>query len=170
MPQHQTALPANPVRPVPPRRRRFLFPDWKRLIGQIEAARPSKLDRDERIAFWINAYNVLTIDLVLHHYPVDSIKDIGSFFSPVWKKPVAEIEGQSVSLGRIEHEILRPMHEPRIHAAIVCASTSCPSLARTPFRPDHLDSDLTAAMQSWLSSPTKGIRIDRAAKRVSRLR
>jgi hypothetical protein len=141
--------------------------DWSRLVRQVEAARPSRMGRDERIAYWINAYNILAIDLILRHYPIASIKDIGSFFTPVWKKAVAEIEGESISLGQIEHEILRPMGEARIHASIVCASTSCPALARTPFRADSLDADLTAAMRSWLASPTKGMRIDRAAKRLT---
>ena len=140
---------------------------WNDLVSQVGSARPSLLDRDAQIAFWINAYNILTIDLVVKHYPLESIKDIGSFFSPVWDIEVATIEGRPISLGEIEHEILRPMGEPRIHAAIVCASTSCPPLARTPFRPDRLEEDLSAAMRAWLGSDQKGIRIDRGARRVT---
>ena len=140
---------------------------WSELVSQVESARPSQLDRDEQIAFWVNAYNILTIDLIVKHYPLESIKDIGSFFSPVWDIEVATIEGRPISLGQIEHEILRPMGEPRIHAAIVCASTSCPPLARMPFRPDRLDEDLSAAMRAWLSSEEKGIHIDRRDGRVT---
>jgi hypothetical protein len=139
---------------------------WQTLVSQVEDARPSQLDRDARMAFWINAYNILTIDLIVKHYPLESIKDIGSFFSPVWDIDVATIEDRPISLGGIEHEVLRPMGEPRIHAAIVCASTSCPPLARTPFRPDRLDEDLSAAMRTWLASDQKGIRIDRRGRRV----
>ncbi len=141
--------------------------DWKLLAGQLRAAKPSRLQRSERLAYWINAYNILTIDLVLDHYPVESIRDIGSFFSPVWKVPVAVIEGREVSLDDIEHEILRKMGEPRIHAAIVCASTSCPPLARSPFRPESLDADLDGAMRTWLADPRKGISIDRARNVVT---
>jgi len=140
---------------------------WKELVSQVGGARPSLLDRDAQIAFWINAYNILTIDLIVKHYPLESIKDIGSFFSPVWGIDVATIEGRPISLGEIEHEILRPMGEPRIHAAIVCASTSCPPLARTPFRPDRLEQDLSAAMRAWLGSDQKGVRIDRREQRVT---
>lgn len=136
------------------------------LVRQIERAKPSTLDRDEKLAFWINAYNLLALDLVVKHYPVDSIKDIGSFFSPVWDIEVAKIEGRAVSLGGIEHEILRKMSEPRIHAAIICASTSCPPLARTPFSPATIDADLNAAMHSWLMSDEKGIAINRSARSV----
>jgi hypothetical protein len=140
--------------------------DWKRLARQVREATPSKLNREERLAFWINAYNILTIDLILDHYPVASIRDIGSFFFPVWDKPVATIEEREVSLGFIEHEILRKMGEPRIHAAIVCASTSCPPLARTPYRPESIDRELSAAMTTWLASPKKGIAIDRDQKQI----
>jgi hypothetical protein len=142
-------------------------PDWNRLVRQVESARPSGFDRNERLAYWINAYNILTIDLVLKHYPVESIKNIGSFFSPVWNVEVATIEGRAVSLGEIEHEILRPIGEPRIHAAIVCASLSCPPLARTPFQADRLDADLAAAMRTWLANPKKGVRIDRASNQIT---
>lgn len=140
--------------------------DWKQLSKEVRGARPSKLDRKGRLAFWINAYNILTIDLILEHYPVASIRDIGSFLFPVWNKEVATIEGRTLSLGEIEHEILRKMGEPRIHAAIVCASTSCPPLARTAFRAKTLDADLNAAMRRWLANPAKGVAIDRVEKRV----
>jgi len=142
-------------------------PEWKTLVRQVSSARPSRLSRQGQIAYWINAYNILSIDLVAKHYPVSSIKDIGSFFSPVWGLEVARIEGQSISLGQIENEILRPMGDPRVHSAIVCASISCPPLARTPFRPEALDADLEAAMRVWLESPHKGIRIDRSARRIT---
>lgn len=146
-------------------------PDWKRLASQVRAAQPSRLTRNEQLAFWLNAYNILTIDLILQHYPVDGIKQIGSFFSPVWDVEVATIEGRALSLGQIEHDILRKMAEPRIHGAIVCASVSCPPLARTPFRSDHLDEDLSAAMRMWLANRQKGISIDRPARviRLSRI-
>ncbi|MBY0401284.1 DUF547 domain-containing protein [Myxococcota bacterium] len=135
--------------------------DLDQLVAQIEASKPSQLDRAGRLAFWINAYNILTLDLVRKHHPLASIKDIGSFFSPVWQKPVARIEGRSMTLDTIEHAILRPIGEPRIHAAIVCASKSCPPLRRTPFRPETLDADLEDALRRFLASPGKGIAIDR---------
>lgn len=136
------------------------------LVAQLKAARPSTLGHNARLAFWINAYNILTLDLVRRNHPVASIKDIGSFFSPVWKIELATIEGSAISLDTIEHEILRKEGDPRIHGAIVCASKSCPPLLRRPFRPETLDADLDFAMRAWLKSPAKGVAIDRAAKEV----
>ena len=141
-------------------------PGWKKLSSQLRGARPGKLGREAQLAYWINAYNVFTVDLIVEHYPVESIRDIGSFLFPVWDEHVATIEGRELSLGAIEHEILRKMGEPRIHAAIVCASTSCPPLMRTAFRAERLDEQLDAAMRRWLASPEKGVRIDRARRTV----
>ena len=142
-------------------------PRWRTLTEQLEATRPEQLRaRPETLAFWINAYNVLAIDLVIRHYPVESIRDIGSFFRPVWKRAAGTISGRVLSLAEIEHQILRPLGEPRIHVAIVCASTSCPSLAREPFEAERLEEQLDRAMRRFLASPDKGMRIDRAAGRI----
>jgi hypothetical protein len=136
--------------------------DWQRLLRNVAQARPEDLrGQSERLAFWINVYNVLAIDVVLRHYPVESIKDAGRLFTPVWKIDAGTVGGRIRSLHEIEHEILRPMGEPRIHAAIVCASTSCPSLAREPYTAAQLDAQLDAALASFLADPRKGLAVDR---------
>lgn len=134
------------------------------LLALAEAPKPS--NKNEELALWINAYNILAIEMVRSHYPVESIRDVGSFFNPVWKRDAGIVAGRAVTLHEIEHEILRPIGDPRIHAAIVCASTSCPSLAREPFRTDHIDAQLDAAVERWLASPTKGLRVDRPSRRI----
>ena len=105
--------------------------DWKKLVASLAATDPETLrTRNERLAFWVNAYNILAIDLVAANYPLESIRDIGSFFSPVWKREGGRIGGKPYSLDEIEHEIVRPMGDPRAHAAVICASTSCPAVYR----------------------------------------
>lgn len=139
--------------------------DWRRLVASLAAADPSKLETSgARLAFWINAYNVLAIDLVLQSYPVDSIRDIGSLLRPVWKRPAGRVAGEPVTLDWIEHRVLRPMGEPRIHAAIVCASVSCPSLLREPWRADRLEAQFDVALKTWLADRDKGLRIDEGAE------
>ena len=139
---------------------------WRRLLHELaETGTPQ--GRDATLALWINAYNILAIEKVRGSHPVDSIRDIGSFFSPVWDQEAGTVAGRTVSLGEIEHKILRKLGEPRIHAAIVCASTSCPSLRRTPFTAAGLEAQLDEVMRTWLASPTKGLRVDREAKRVT---
>jgi hypothetical protein len=139
-------------------------PDWERLLASLRDFDPGRLaTREARLAFWINAYNVLAIDVVRRHYPVQSIRDVGSLFAPVWKTPAGEIGGKVYTLDQIEHAILRPLGEPRIHGAIVCASLSCPPLRREPYRADTLDEQLADNVRCWLADPRKGARLDRAA-------
>jgi hypothetical protein len=135
--------------------------DWRALLASLAASDPARLaSREERLAFWIDAYNVLAIDLVVRGAPRESIRELGSLLRPVWKQEAGRIGGRGYSLDEIEHEILRKAGEPRIHAAIVCASVSCPSLAREPFRAETLDAQLAAALRGFLADPRKGARLD----------
>ena len=137
--------------------------DWRRLVASLSASDPTQLaERSQRLAFWIDAYNVLAIELVVRNQPRESIRDIGTLFSPVWKREAGRIAGRPYSLDEIEHDILRPLGEPRIHAAIVCASVSCPSLAREPYRAETLDAQLDASLRRFLADPRKGSRLDAA--------
>jgi hypothetical protein len=139
--------------------------EWRELTSLLGRV-PAPSTREEALALWINAYNILAIDVVLRHYPVESIRDIGSPWRSVWKRAAGTVAGREVSLHEIEHEILRPMDDPRIHSAIVCASTSCPSLSRQPYSASRIDEQLDEAMRRWLASPDKGLRIDRASRRI----
>ena len=138
---------------------------WREILARLDSA-PRPASRAEKLALWIDAYNILAIDMVLRHYPVESIRDVGSLFRPVWKRDAGRIAGSPVTLHQIEHEILRPMGDPRIHAALVCASSSCPSLRRDPYSAGRIDAQLDEAMRAWLSNPKKGLAIDRAAVRL----
>lgn len=104
-----------------------------------------------KLAFWINAYNALTIDLILKHYPLKSIKDI----KDPWDQKLWEFDNTYLSLNDIEHNILRKMNEPRIHFAIVCASESCPKLQNTAFTAENLEEQLTKATQEFLADTSK---------------
>lgn len=134
-------------------------PRYKKCIDILQQTDVSSLQGDEVKAFWINAYNVLAVKMVLDHYPVNSIKDVGSFFKPVWDRPVIRLRGRPYSLGEIEHKILRPMGDPRIHFAIVCASLSCPDIRPEAFDPARLDEQLDDQAQRFLSNRSKGLQI-----------
>jgi hypothetical protein len=135
--------------------------DWRALVASLAASDPVRLaGRAERLAFWIDAYNVLAIDLVVQGEPAASIRDLGSLLRPVWQREAGRIGGRAYTLDQIEHGILRKLSEPRIHAAIVCASVSCPSLAREPYRPATLDAQLDAALRGFLADPRKGSRLE----------
>ncbi|EGV43402.2 DUF547 domain-containing protein [Bizionia argentinensis JUB59] len=106
---------------------------------------------NEILAYWINAYNAFTVKLIIDNYPLKSIKDIKN----PWDQEFIPINGKYISLNYIEHEILRNMNEPRIHFAIVCASTSCPKLQNEAFVSEKLDQQLTATTKEFLNDASK---------------
>lgn len=135
---------------------------WPAVVsGLADSAPPAGAAAET--AFWINAYNILAIDLVVREAPEQSLRDLGSWFRPVWKRTAGQVGGDPVTLHQIEHEILRPRGDPRIHAAIVCASLSCPPLRRSAYRGADLDSQLDVQVAVWLANPRKGARVENGA-------
>jgi len=131
---------------------------------------PSTLQSDAaRMAFWINAYNFLTIDLIISENENVSIKEIGGIFSSPWKSHHWEIAGRKYNLDQIEHAILRPMGDARIHFAINCASVSCPDLRTESYRADKLEEQLDAQVRLTLSNEAKGLRVEKDTLYVSRI-
>ncbi len=104
----------------------------------------------EKIAFWINVYNAYTIKLILKNYPVKSIKDIRR----PWDKKFFTVNGEFLSLGDVEHQILRKKFtEPRIHFAINCASKSCPRIVQIPYTGDNLNNLLDRQTKEYINNP-----------------
>ena len=117
--------------------------------------------RDQKLAYWINAYNAYTIELILEHYPVKSIKEIGStikipFVTTAWDVKFINIGDEEYDLNNIEHGIIRKeFDEPRIHFALVCAAVSCPKLQNRAYEPEKLDVQLTKATKEFLADSEK---------------
>jgi hypothetical protein len=134
-------------------------PNDAKALQAFAAVIPEQLQTtNERLAFWINAYNLLAITAVLDQYPVKSIKDGGSFLQSVWKKKVGAVAGKAYALDEIENGILRKdFTEPRLHFAIVCASLSCPDLQAEPYTAEGLDAQLDEATRAFLANPAKGL-------------
>ena len=125
--------------------------------------------REEKLAFYINTYNILALKMVLDNWPLDSIKDVGSLFRPVWGKTAGIIGGKKVSLDDIENAIIRPMGEPRIHLAIVCASVSCPDLRTEPYMAEKLNSQLDDQARVFLHNDKKGLWIGKKSIHISKI-
>ena len=132
-------------------------------LARLAALPISRYGRAEQRAYWINLYNALTVQLVLAHYPVASIRDIaispGLFAIGPWGKRLVEIEGETLSLNDIEHRILRPIwRDPRIHYAVTCAALGCPSLQRFAFTAANTESLLESAARAYVNHP-RGVRL-----------
>ncbi|OUR94527.1 hypothetical protein A9Q87_02520 [Flavobacteriales bacterium 34_180_T64] len=102
---------------------------------------------NDKMAYWINAYNAMTVDLILRNYPLKSIKDI----EKPWEQRLWKLHNKWYNLDEIEHQILRKMNDPRIHFGIVCASVSCPKLQNEAFIASKLDDQLTHATRTFLA-------------------
>jgi len=130
----------------------------KQYLSLLESHHPNEENwsPDERLAYWINAYNAYTAELILDNWPVKSIKDIKDgtgFINSVWDIKFIEIEGHTYDLNNIEHGIIRPKFEDqRIHAAVNCASVSCPKLRNEAFTAERIDEQLDEQVRSWFAS------------------
>ena len=117
--------------------------------------------KNEQMAYWINAYNAYTIRLILDHYPVKSIKDIGSkikipFVTTPWAAKFFTIGDDKMSLDNIEHGTLRKKYDdPRIHFTLVCASISCPRLRNEAYTADKLEAQMNDQGRDFLNDATK---------------
>lgn len=125
-------------------------------ISRLGSADPSGWSRDEKLAFYINAYNAITLKSVLEAYPVRSIKNIPG----VWASRKWRVAGRDLTLNDIEHKILRAeLQEARIHFAIVCASVGCPPLQPWAFSGAKIDQQLDSVARSFLNAPDR-VRVD----------
>jgi len=101
--------------------------------------------RAAQLAYWINAYNAVTVAGILQEYPTSSIRNHTAKLVGynIWHDLLLKVDGRQLSLDTMEHKVLRKMNEPRIHFAIVCASISCPRLRNEAYVHDKLDAQLT---------------------------
>lgn len=130
-------------------------------LAQLAQADLSGASKDEKVAFWINAYNALTVDLMAENAGVASIRDLDK--GKVWDTRSFTVAGKQVSLNDIEHGTLRPMGDPRVHAALNCASKGCPPLPLKPISGATLDADLDAASKRWVATNAWVIQDERIA-------
>lgn len=132
-------------------------------LSELSNTNPDNLNRNQKLAFWINAYNAFTIEIVRDNYPIESITDLHTggkvigylLGKTVWDKEFISINNKKYSLNDIEHKILRKMGEPRIHFAIVCASISCPELLNEAYVADKIDTQLENQTRKFINDRTR---------------
>lgn len=133
-------------------------------LADCERVAISAYGRDEQYAFWLNVYNAATVRVVLEHYPVRSMRNVGRVPSWLgggpWNVPRIRVEDEQLSLNDIEHRILRRnWRDARIHYAVNCGAVGCPNLQRHAFRGESLDTTLDAMAAAFINDP-RGIRFD----------
>lgn len=125
-------------------------------LSSVNVSEFNNFSKNEKLSFFINAYNAFTIKLILDNYPIKSIRNIGILPGAPWKKDFFSLLGEKRNLDWIEHSKLRvDFQEPRIHFAIVCASIGCPHLIPEAYASKSLNNQLQKSMESFLSDKTK---------------
>lgn len=132
----------------------------KAVLDSMSAVPKASFDgwnRPQQMAFLTNAYNAFTVELILTKYPdLKSIKELGSLIQSPWKKKFFTLLGEERHLDWIEHEQLRPRYnEPRIHAAVNCASIGCPALRDEAFTATKLEAQLEDGMRRFMGDRTR---------------
>ena len=134
--------------------------DVKKVLDGLSAVPKAEFDgwsKPQQQAFLVNAYNAYTVELILTKYPdLKSIKDLGSFAQSPWKKKFFKLLGEEHTLDWIEHEQLRPNYaDPRVHAAVNCASIGCPALRNEAFTAAKLDAQLDDGFARFMGDRTR---------------
>ncbi len=120
---------------------------------------PEKLTtREARLAFWLNAYNAHTLAGVLAHWPkIQSVSNIVPDFG-FFKTKDKLVGGKKYALNDIENEVIRPtFKDPRIHAALNCASASCPPLLAAAFVPEKVEAQLDQVMRAFANDAKRNL-------------
>uniref|UniRef100_A0A7C2JXT8 DUF547 domain-containing protein n=1 Tax=Schlesneria paludicola TaxID=360056 RepID=A0A7C2JXT8_9PLAN len=138
------------------------------LSSLSRASVSQKASREAQLAFWINAYNAVTLEGILQVYPTDSIRNHTSKFGGynLWKDLPLLVGGKPFSLDDIEHQVLRKLGEPRIHFAIVCASIGCPRLRNEAYVPERINEQLADNARDFFSRP-QNLKVDPASHTLS---
>ncbi len=137
-------------------------------LADLQAVDPTRLTRDQQLAYWINLYNAVTVDVILENYPVASIRDIkdGPLSIGPWSRPLVQVAGQTLTLNDIEHRIIRPtFDDPRIHYALNCAAVGCPNLMNRAWQAETLERDFAAAERAYVNDP-RGVRFDERGRLI----
>ena len=125
--------------------------------SDVSAAAFAGFSREQQMAFLINTYNGFTVELILTRYPeLKSIKDLGSIVQSAWKKKFFRLLDEERYLDWVEHEQLRPKYaDPRVHAAVNCASIGCPALRPEAFTAARLEAQLDDGMLRFMGDRTR---------------
>lgn len=124
----------------------------------------SDWSRNEKKAYYINAYNAYTLKFVLTKYPLKSVKDASFSGKDIWNVRLVKLGTKTYNLQQVENDILRKMGDARIHFAINCASYSCPRLWNHAYTADNVSSRMTRLTKEYINNPKHNIITEKKIK------
>ena len=135
-------------------------------IESINKADFENLNTNKQLAYLINYYNILTIKLIIEHYPLKSIKDLTFDKKSAWDFKLGSLFGKNVTLNEIENDYIRKKYNNNlIHFALVCAAKSCPRLINKLYTEDNLSKELNDAASTFLDDQDNNF-IDKKNKTI----
>lgn len=139
-------------------------------LKELESNTPtSSWSKNETMAYWINAYNAYTVQLMVKNYPLKSITDLKFSGKNAWDHKWIKIGTETLSLNDIEHIKLRKKYkDARIHFAVNCASFSCPVLLNTAYTADKLSTQLETQAKLFINDPKRN-QITSSGVKISQL-
>ncbi|ARG98392.1 DUF547 domain-containing protein [Legionella micdadei] len=145
----------------------------QRYIEKMSKIDINNYNRNEQLAFWINLYNALTVQIIADYYPVGSVEEInispGLFSIGPWGKKVVTINGVSLSLDEIQNRIIRPIwNDQRTLYAINNGSIGAANLSKQAYRGSTIDAALNEAAFNYVNS-LRGAQVIEGALVVSKI-
>ena len=143
-------------------------PTFKTLANEL-ANLPSfdQYPVSKQLALWINSYNFLLLKVAADNPGIGSVKDLSTRGRSIWKSKIGMVSGVQYSPDEIEHEIIKEnFNDPRAHFTLVCASLSCPDLAKYAYTGDKLEEQFNERIKVFLNNPTKGMSISEPQGRI----
>ncbi|MFK7930766.1 MAG: DUF547 domain-containing protein, partial [Myxococcota bacterium] len=117
-------------------------------VASLAQAPVDTFDKNQKLAFWVNAYNAITLAIVVDNPQIKSIRDLDA--GEVWKTRTFTVGGASLNLDQIEHERARKLTDGRVHAALNCASVGCPPMPPKPMAASTVQGQLNRASAQWV--------------------
>ncbi len=135
-----------------------------KVVEDIAKEKPAG-GKDEKLAFYINAYNANVLNGVLEKYPIKSIRDIAPLFGFFTQSRIT-VSGEKMSLNHLEKDVIHGFDEPRMHFVLNCASASCPPLLAKAFTADNLKEEMDSAATNFLNKNKRGIEVSDDGKKA----
>ena len=124
------------------------------IIQGFEKTSPEKTwEKNEKLAYWINAYNAYTLQLIVKYFPIKSTTEI----KDIYKINFIEYKGIKISLDYVEHEILKNLEDPRYHFVINSAANGSPILNNEAIEPATIDRQMNNAARLFLNDGSKNL-------------
>lgn len=149
--------------------------DFRRFIATLGSMGPRSTPQrfttePEQLAYYINAYNALVLFAVVDNWPLHTVHEVRGWLNPrpgfgFFYGLRFPFDGGAINLYELENEVIRGFADARIHAAINCASESCPELMPYALDPLRLDDQLDAVTRDFCSRP-RHVRVDEKTKEI----